>query len=110
MINKKNWQLMKKYLEYRLDVIQITKGSLNKEKTHLRYLLHWAYERSFSNAPSIRPTFPDYMRSTRLDGTEGKLSAIYLKKTLATARLFFTWLSDNERGYRSIKQAWIKTI
>ncbi len=29
---------------------------------------------------------------------------------MATARLFFSWLSDNEIGYKSIKQAWIRTI
>jgi integrase len=29
---------------------------------------------------------------------------------LATARLFFTWLSENETGYKHIKQAWIKTV
>jgi len=110
MINKKNWQLMKKYLDYRLSVDQITTGSLNREKTHMRYVLLWAEERSFRQAPGFRPTFPEYSLSNRLDGEEGNLSAVYIKKNMATARLFFSWLSDNEEGYRSIKQAWIKTI
>jgi len=101
---------MKKYLDYRLRVDQITKGSLKKEQTHLRYLLQWANDRSFRLSPTIRPTFPEYMLSTRLDGEEGKLSAVYVKKSLATARLFLTWLADNEMGYKSIKQAWVKTI
>src|SRR5687767_4668137 len=101
---------MKKYLDYRLQVDQITKGSLNKEKTHLRYLLQWANDKSFSQAASIRPTFPDYMLSTRRDGEQGKRPGVYVKKALATARLFFTWLSDNELGYRCIKQVWIKTV
>ena len=50
------------------------------------------------------------MLSGRLDGKEGRLSAVYIKKTLATARLFFTWLSDNEYSYKRIKQAWVKTL
>jgi len=50
------------------------------------------------------------MLASRLDGEEGRLSAGYIKKTLATARLFFTWLSENETGYKGIKQSWIKTI
>src|SRR6187455_1656374 len=108
MINKKNWQLAKKFLDYRLRVDQITKGSLKKEQTHLRYLLEWAQETSFRDAPSIRPTFPEYMLSSRLDGEKDQLSAVYVKKALATARLFFTWLSDNEIGYKTLKQAWIR--
>ena len=59
---------------------------------------------------SFRPTFPEFMLTARLDGEEKQLSAGYIQKTLATARLFFTWLSDYELGYRNIKQAWIKTI
>lgn len=110
MILKKNWQQMKRYLDYRLNVDQITKGSLKKEQTHMRYVLEWAREQSFRDAPTIRPTLPEFMLSARMDGEKGKLSVVYIKKTLATARLFFTWLSDNEEGYKSIKQAWIKTV
>ena len=54
MIDKKNWRLAKQYLDYRLRVDQITKGSLNKEQTHLRYLLQWANDRSFRDAPKAR--------------------------------------------------------
>ena len=110
MIYKKNWQLMKKYLEYRLKVDQITKGSMLKEQTHMRYILEWAQFRSFQQVSIIRPSFPEYMLRTRLDGDKRQLSAVYIKKILATARLFFTWLSDNEAGYKHIKQSWIKTI
>lgn len=110
MVSEKNFLLVRKYLEYRLRVDQITEGSLGKEKTHLRYLLEWAQETSFRKAGEIRPTFPEYMLSNRLDGDEKQLSAVYIKKTLATARLFFTWLAENEAGYKHIKQAWIKKI
>jgi integrase len=110
MISKKNWQLMKGYLDYRLRVDQISEGSLLREQTHMRYILEWAQERSFRDAAAIRPTFPEYMLSSRLDGREGQLSAVYIKKTLATARQFFTWLSENEAGYKHIKQSWIRKI
>ncbi len=101
---------MKKYLDYRFMVDQISKGSLNKEQTHIRYVLEWAQEISFKNAPTIRPTFPEYLRTSRLDGGKGQLSPVYIKKALATARLFFSWLSDNEVEGKRIKQSWIKTI
>lgn len=110
MIDRSNWKASKKYLDYRLHVDQITTGSMKKEQTHLRYLLEWAQEHSYRNASTLRPTFPEYMLSARQDGEDGRLSAVYIKKALATARLFFTWLSDNETGYKHIKQSWIKTI
>src|SRR5690349_17817313 len=110
MIYKKNWQQYKKFLEHRQAVNQLTKDSLGKDQTHLRYLLEWAQDRPFQEVMGIRPTFPDYMLSARLDDDEKQLSAVYLKKVLATARLFFTWLSDNEIGYKQIKQAWVKSL
>lgn len=110
MIDRTNWRATKKYLDYRLHVDQITKGSMKKEQTHLRYVLEWAQDKTFRDVVKIRPTFPEYMLSARLDGEEGRLSAVYIKKALSTARLFFTWLSDSETGYRHIKQGWVKTI
>lgn len=110
MINKTNWKATKKYLDYRLHVDQITQGSMKKEQTHLRYVLEWAQDNSFRDVMKVRPTFPEYMLVARLDGEGGRLSAVYIKKALSTARLFFTWLSDSEMGYRHIKQSWIKTV
>ncbi len=110
MIFKKNWQQMKKYLDYRLQVDQITKGSLKAEQSHMRYVLEWAADRSFREPQDIRPTLPEYVLAIRLNGGQHRLSAVYVKKTLATARQFFTWLADNENGYKHIKQAWIRTL
>ncbi len=110
MIDKKNWRLAQKYLDYRFEVDLIAKGSLKKEQVHIRHLIEWAQDKPFHRAMGIRPTFPEYMLSARLDGEDGQLSAGYIKKTLATARLFFIWLSDNETGYKHIKQSWIKTV
>lgn len=110
MINKKNWQLIKIYLEYRLQVDQICEGSLRKEQTHLRFVLSWAADRPFIKAATFRPTLPEYMLSARLDGNEGPLTPGYIKKVLATARRFFTWLSGNQTGYKNIKQVWVNTL
>lgn len=110
MINKTNWRLVNKFLSYRLNVDQLSKGSMRTQEIHTRYLLEWAQDTSFRNAPTIRPTFPQYLLENRISDKEGQLSPVYIKKTLATARLFFTWLSDNEAGYKQFKQAWIKTL
>lgn len=110
MINRQNWQLTKKYLDYRLRVDQVSRPSMEKEKTHLRYALEWAQETTFQKASEVAPSFPQFLLTSRLDGSAGRLSVVYIKKILSTARLFFTWLSDNQTGYKHIKQAWIKTI
>lgn len=110
MISKKNWFLYKRYLEYRLSVDQISEGSLLCEQTHLRYVLEWAQERSFRNALEIRPTFPEFLLANPMSMKKKQLSPQYIKKVLATVRLFFTYLSENESGYKHLKPAWIKKI
>jgi integrase len=101
---------VKQYLSFRLEVDQITSGSKQKEISHLRFLLEWADQIGFIKASSIRPTFPEYMLTARQDGLEAQLSAEYIKKVLATARRFFTWLVMNLPGYKSIKPSWIATL
>ena len=110
MINRQNWQLTKKYLDYRLRVDQVSRSSMEKEKTHLRYVLEWAQETTFQRVSDISPSLPQFLITSRLDGSERRLSAVYIKKILSTSRLFFIWLSDNQTGYKHIKQAWIKTL
>lgn len=110
MIDKKNWRLAEKYLDYRYEVDQIAKGSLKRERVYIRHLIEWAQDKPFHRAMGIRPTFPEYMLSARRDGKDKQLSAGYIKKTLAAAQLFFIWLTDNEAGYKQIKRSWIKTI
>lgn len=110
MIFKKNVLLVKKYLEYRRNVDQISEGSVKAEETHLRYVLFWMQETPFKDAQDKRPTFPAYFQAHPLNERNKPLSPVYIKKALATARMFFTWLSENETGYRKIKPAWIKKI
>ena len=110
MINKSNWKLTKKYLEYRSSIDQITKGSLKAETTYIRYILEWADSIYFKKAPGIRPTFPEYVLKTRLGENEAQLSPASIKKALATARRFFIWLKENHRDFYSLKLIWINSI
>jgi integrase len=109
-INKGNWKLINSYLRYRMDVDQLCPGSYRKEDTYTRYLLTWAGNIPFIKAPSIRPTLPEYLKTSRLDGESKPLSPGYINKILATARRFFLWLEDNQSGYKGIKRSWVNTI
>ena len=109
-MNRENYLLHKKYLEYRERVDQLAKRSLKVERTYLKRVLRWAGETSFKNAHTIRPTLPEYLLTARLDDPEKQLGSTTIKKTLSTARGFLTWVSENEYGYRSIKLYWIKTL
>jgi integrase len=110
MINKNNWKLTKKYLEYRLSVDQLCRGSYLKEEVYIRYLLEWAREKPFLKAPTFRPTLPEFLKNYRLDGTKQSLSPGYFKKILAPARRFFAWLIDDQPGYKSLKRSWVATV
>lgn len=110
MINRQNWQTLKKYLEYRSSVDLLGTGSLRVEGTYLRHVLIWAGEHSFRDAESIRPTLPEYLLSARLDGKHEVLSAHYVGKVLSTARRFFVWLVDHQKGYRTVSAIWVRTL
>jgi site-specific recombinase XerC len=110
MINRKNWKLTKVYLEYRQNVKGLCFGSLQVEFTYLKHILEWAGETSFLKADKIRPVLSDYMVTVGLENEGGIFSEMHIKKTLACARRFLTWVIENYPEYRMIKVQWIQTI
>jgi site-specific recombinase XerC len=110
MINRANWKLTKKFSGYRYQIDQISLSSQKIENVYLRYLLEWAQEITFSEGQTIRPTLPEYMFKSRLDGSDKQLSPAHIKKVLATGRRFFNWCKDNNQGFSSIKISWINTL
>jgi integrase len=110
MINRQNWQLVKNYLAYRVRVDQLTSQSAKVERAYLRYILEWAQETSFLEAPTLEPGLPKFVLTFRLDKGAGQLSPVSIKKTLACARRFFSWLIYNQPRYKSLKIAWVDTL
>jgi len=110
MINKANWRLVRAYLRYRKEVDQISKDSVRLEETWLRYLLEWADEVSFKDVLGIRPTFPEFVHTTRIDGGEEQLSKSYIKKIVLSAKRFLKWLSVHRYGFKMITPAWLDTL
>jgi len=110
MINKRNWNLVKRYLQYRLHEDQISPSSLKIEETYLRYFIEWADSVHFSKVQSKIPTFPEYMRMARHDGKDGPLSAMHIKKILSAARRMLFWLKENDKDSRTLKIDWINKM
>ena len=111
MIKRENWQLVNDYLEYRQDVDQISKSSKELEETWLKHLLRWADDNSFDRAPKIRPTFPQYILTARLDGKDKPLSAIYVSKVVGAAKRFLEWLRMHRVGYKTkLRLSWLDTL
>ncbi len=110
MINRENWKAVNKYLKYRSEVDQISDESKRLEKGWLLHLLLWAQEEYFSEAPKIRPTLPEFILNSRLDGKERPLSQAFVRKSISSSRRFLCWLSIHEQGYGKITTAWLDTI
>ena len=53
MINRDNYQAMRKYLEYLLEVRQNEENTIKRRRIQLRHLLEWADEKPFSSAPAF---------------------------------------------------------
>lgn len=110
MINRANWKLIRSFLKYRLEVDQLSRSSLRLEESWLRHLLEWADIKSFEVAPKIRPSFPEYAITARLDGRELFLSPVYVKKVIRAAYRFFEWLITHRKGYSAITHSWLDTL
>jgi len=110
MISRKNWKAVRKYIEYRTAVDQLQERSIEQDWIRLRHLLIWADEKDFSLAPTIRPTFPEYIKSRKKEKNGEALSPEYAKKIVRTAKNFFLWLRMNCSGYSALKDSWLATL
>ncbi len=73
-------------------------------------MLEWANSSPFDKVAKVRPTFPEYMLTARMDGGEGALSAVYVGKVVRAARDFLKWLVGHRKGYAAIISAYLDTL
>lgn len=99
------------FLKYRAEVDYLSRGSLRFEESLLIHLLEWAQETKLALAPRLRPTFPEYVLSSRRDlRSKDILSAAYSSKAIATAKRFFSWAIKHRTGYRRLQAEWVETL
>lgn len=103
MINRDNWKMTRKYLDYR-QFRQIAKITLDLDRSHLRHLLEWADSVSFYRAHAIRPPLPVYLAGIGLGPAQQKRIGM-------TARGFFDWLcSTRPKRTSGLDSLWRESL
>jgi site-specific recombinase XerC len=111
MINRDNYLMVKRYLEYLEQVKQNESNTLKRRRIQFRHLLEWADEAPFCDAPEIRPAFPRYLLVNRNDNQPGSLAASTVTRTLRAVREFFIWLKlSSPSQYRKLTDTWFATL
>jgi site-specific recombinase XerC len=110
MINRGNYDLVKKYLRYRQNYDQVSIETVRLEKTWLRYFLEWADEKPFDQVAKINPTFPEYIKCAETI-TGKRFAAEYQRKVVSSTRRFLTWLTVHIKGFRNkISPIYLQTL
>ena len=111
MVNRRNYHLVKEFLEHQQDTRQLDSRSITRYWFYLKFLLLWADEVMFDQVAGLRPAFAVYLATTRLDGRAGSLDASTLKKIIQTSKRFLTWLKMKyPQEFRKLAIDWIDEL
>jgi integrase len=111
MVNRDNFLIARSHLDYLRDVYQLNPRTIERYWIYLKHLLIWADATPLCSAADIRPTFPTYLTSARLDGDIGPLAQETLRKIVLTCKRFFVWMKTTyPRQFKDLSTAWIETL
>lgn len=113
MINRANYLLFEQFLCYLAEVSQVSRDTFDRYTAYLKPVLYWADETGFSEAATLRPTFPQYLldQAGRRDQDHGGLSRGTLRKSCQLARRFFHWARlEFPREFKAISASWIESL
>lgn len=111
MVNRQNYHYARQYLDYLADVTQLDQRSVDRYWFHLKHFLIWADEVALNRVAGVRPAFPAYLTSARLDGAVGSHAPSTLKKIMQTVKRFLIWLKMTyAREFRDVTTAWIDAL
>jgi integrase len=111
VIHRKNYLLVRRYLQDLGEVYQLSGSSLGRYRFYLRHLMLWAGETPFQQAAKLRPTFPIYVNN--LPGRNGNmpLASVTQKKIIEVGKRFFTWGKQNyPKEFGSLTTAWLESL
>jgi len=110
MINRDNYLLIKKFMDYKLRVKQNDQQTVTIAWLGLRHLLEWADSTPLNRADRINNTFPEYLLSARRDDKDKPLTPKYMQKCFEQVRQFYSWSRIAIPEYRNISELWLETF
>ena len=95
MVNRRNYQLVREYLDYLTQVSQLDPRSVERYWFYLRHLLLWADEILPGRIASIRPGFPFFLSKVHADCGDEGFAPSTSKKIIQTVKRFLIWSKMN---------------
>jgi integrase len=100
---------MQEHLDYRRNVQQDKKRTLQTRESALKLVLLWADDTPLTRAPEIRPTYPEFLARQRRDGEP--LAYSTQECFLSMAKVFLQWaVAAHPRRYRRITSLWLDSL
>ncbi len=116
-INRDNYLLARKFLDYQAGHRQLDKGSVNRYWCDLKHVLRWLGPAPFNAADSQEQEFVDYLLSLQ-SGKAGPdpaadypLATATVKKTVQTVKRFLVWGKLHApQEFKELSPAWIEDL
>lgn len=112
MINRSNYQAVKRFIEYRREVLQKDPLTITGDRVLLRGFLVWADKTPFTDAEKLRPVFPRYVADVKPLARNGgeHMSPDSASKMVNKARAFMIWARLHLPEYKRVSPEWIDTL
>ena len=111
MINRSNYKLTREFLDFLSEIKQLSPGSLHRFKLDLNHFLLWLDETPIEKCETKRPSFPSFLQTSRMDGSNKSLGVDTQKKTIQTTKRFLHWLKlYHPHRFKSLPVVWIDSL
>jgi integrase len=111
MLNRENYTRAIAFMNYLRSGKKRKENSIERYQFYLRHFLLWADEQPIVQAPSIHPTFPEYVSGLPSPRGNSSLANETQKKILSLAKRFLIWLKNEFSGeFRSIKPTYLESL
>jgi site-specific recombinase XerD len=114
VICRQNYLDVQQWLEYQQDVKLVSRKTVHKYWSCIRYLIEWADAVPLPKVHGIRPVYPIYLRDVPVVRNDKPTGQVLSKKTqelaCSLARRFFTWARLALHRYQQVDPLWIESL
>lgn len=104
MVNRDNWKLVQRYLDYQRDVLLRDPQTVDRAWASLRHFLEWANATSIPNVRNVRPVLPVYLAERGID-------RVGIARACNQVRGLVHWLrEEHPRRYTRLTDTWLDTL